>query len=646
MAGAATGATASIGLLSTAVVLLGTVAVVSAVKSFAAFDDQLRLLGVTSSATASELQGLVDLTRELSAGTRFTGLEVVKGFTQLARAGRSVSEQMEALPSILSLAAAQMTNLDTTAQGVLGTLGQFGRSTAETAGTVNILQRAAVSSNITLIDMFQSLKLAGAGARQAGISLQEMVAAIGTLGDANIRGTLAGTALRGIIKSLVDPTAEAKKEFVKLGLSMEDLDVLTIGLNNALLNLNRSGAGTVSFMKIFTQRASSAAAALAVAVQNTAELESEMFFLGHAAEDAANTIEGGVGGALRRAGTASERAGVAFGSMFENNEAVDVYTKSVNFLAEVMERIAKPKPLPGSGKGAFVVLEEILVKSARASMTLDKELIKLTEGTIDGSRIRELIHRAEINLLTIRKGISRALHTSFLTPEEVAGGKQGIEVLEKALLKLIDTQKALKQARDDALRDQADALAAFNVKLEDHRLLVESIQAANQRAADTVQVFGFAAEDAFSAAISGAENFREAMAKIAEAVVRDLFRILVTQRLINAAASALSTSTPDAPTQNIRSSLPSGNFTPVTTGTGGLAHGGIINQRTRFGGHATGEGGRAEVVLPIGTDSSGDVGIRGGGGTSIVMNISTPNGDSFRRSKRMIADSIRRQFNV
>jgi len=54
----------------------------------------------------------------------------------------------------------------------------------------------------------------------------------------------------------------------------------------------------------------------------------------------------------------------------------------------------------------------------------------------------------------------------------------------------------------------------------------------------------------------------------------------------------------------------------------------------------------AEAILPLGRDSQGRLGVRGGGGTTVVMNISTPDADSFIRSKRQVASAANKAIRM
>jgi lambda family phage tail tape measure protein len=76
-----------------------------------------------------------------------------------------------------------------------------------------------------------------------------------------------------------------------------------------------------------------------------------------------------------------------------------------------------------------------------------------------------------------------------------------------------------------------------------------------------------------------------------------------------------------------------------------FADGGIVNSPTLFpmrgGTGLMGEAG-PEAILPLARGSDGSLGVRGGGGTHITVNISTPDSQSFSQSQNQVAAMVNR----
>lgn len=77
----------------------------------------------------------------------------------------------------------------------------------------------------------------------------------------------------------------------------------------------------------------------------------------------------------------------------------------------------------------------------------------------------------------------------------------------------------------------------------------------------------------------------------------------------------------------------------------GFAKGGVVNGATAFmaGGQPAvmGEAG-PEAILPLSRGSDGRLGVRGGGGVQVTVNLSTPDAESFQRARGQVAAALAR----
>src|SRR5690606_10932775 len=102
----------------------------------------------------------------------------------------------------------------------------------------------------------------GPVAKSAGVTFEESAAVIGLLGNAGIQGSMAGTALRGAISRLLNPTGEAARTLERLGVNAVASSGALRPLPELIGQLEGSGASTADMMTIFGDRAGPAMAAL------------------------------------------------------------------------------------------------------------------------------------------------------------------------------------------------------------------------------------------------------------------------------------------------------------------------------------------------------------------------------------------------
>lgn len=176
----------------------------------------------TGTTGTSQMQGLANQARQLGATTTFTALEVAGAQDFLAQAGLNAQEVMAATPGMLNLSRVGALDLASAADIATNVLQGMGMSIDETGRAVDVLAKAAVTSNTSVEQLGTAMAYAAPGAAAAGVSLEETAAAIGALSDAGMQGSMAGTSIRGILSRLVPTGKAAQKQFKKLGIQVTD----------------------------------------------------------------------------------------------------------------------------------------------------------------------------------------------------------------------------------------------------------------------------------------------------------------------------------------------------------------------------------------------------------------------------------------
>jgi len=205
-------------------VLLGGFGLGSTMQTFMDFEQGMKNVQATTMATEEEMVQLTDTAKKLGSTTAFTAKEASDGMNYLAMAGFKTNEIIEAMPGLLDLAAASGTDLARTSDIVSDALTAFGMTAQETTHLADVMAKASSSANTNVELLGESFKYAAAPATAFGMSAEETITALSKMADASIKGSMAGTALRGALTRLSKPPKQAAKWLDKLGISIADTE--------------------------------------------------------------------------------------------------------------------------------------------------------------------------------------------------------------------------------------------------------------------------------------------------------------------------------------------------------------------------------------------------------------------------------------
>lgn len=200
--------------LTLPVLAIGTAAVTTGND----FEAQMSRVQAIAGATKGELEQLTEQAMELGAETSFSASEVAAGMENLASAGFTTNEIMEAMPGLLDLAASSGAELATSSEIAASAIRGFGLEASQAGHVADVYAEAAARTNAQTEDMGEAMKYVAPVAKTVGLSLEETAAAIGIMSDAGIKGSQAGTTLRSGLTRIIKPTKMVKD-------AMEELDV-------------------------------------------------------------------------------------------------------------------------------------------------------------------------------------------------------------------------------------------------------------------------------------------------------------------------------------------------------------------------------------------------------------------------------------
>lgn len=197
-------------------------ALMDCVDSFAEFQSQMSTVQAISGASGQEMDALAEKARYMGATTAFTAAEAGQALEYMAMAGWKTGDMLGGLEGVMNLAAASGESLGTTSDIVTDALTAFGLAAADSARFADVLAAASSNSNTNVAMMGETFKYAAPVAGALGYSIEDVALAIGLMANAGIKGSQAGTALRGTLTNLAKPSDDVLWYMEELGVSMTD----------------------------------------------------------------------------------------------------------------------------------------------------------------------------------------------------------------------------------------------------------------------------------------------------------------------------------------------------------------------------------------------------------------------------------------
>jgi len=293
-----------------------------ATARFKQFDDEMRYVGVTSRATAKDLQMLTDKAMLLGRTMSFTATQVSSAMAELAKGGFNPKEIDEAITGIMDLARATRTDVPTAVKIAINALRVFRIETSKMSEVSDTLVTVANNSTTTLIELGEALEYSGANAYLWGESIQSTSKALGVLAIMGLKGSMAGTALNQVMNQI-----SAKDNVAKLrsmGVAVETIAVngarVPRALGDILADLGVAMAALPKLQQLqlgkelFNLRGARAGLRLTNAGAEIAAMNKAMDESAGIARRAAKAMDAGLGGAVRKLLSALETLAIAIGN--------------------------------------------------------------------------------------------------------------------------------------------------------------------------------------------------------------------------------------------------------------------------------------------------------------------------------------------
>lgn len=203
---------------------MGVLAFGLAINKGVAFGKQMSAVKAATGAQGDEFRKLRDAAIDWGAKSQFNATEVAAAMTEMGKAGFDSAQTLDALPGVLDAAAASGEDMANVTGILVDTLGPFKMGAEAATHVSDALAYAANATTSSIGDMGEAMKYVAPVALKAGSSFDEINAALLVLAKNGIKGSMAGTNLRGMLTDMQAPSVLASKKMKEVGLSFRDAE--------------------------------------------------------------------------------------------------------------------------------------------------------------------------------------------------------------------------------------------------------------------------------------------------------------------------------------------------------------------------------------------------------------------------------------
>ena len=297
---------------------------VQSVNTLQGFEDSMLKVQALSGATADQYQQLSDAALHYGSTTAWTSQNVADAMGYMALAGFDTNEILSATPGVLSLASASGEDLATVSDILTDAMTGFGDSASDATRYADVLATTQAKSNTTVGMLGEAFTYVSSLAGTYSYSLEDVSTALGVMANAGVKGSMAGTSLSSVITRLGTNTSGARDAIEALGVQFYNTDGTARPLGDVIVDLCDATANMTTEQKASLASTVAGAEAqkglLAILNQGSSaytDLNQKLKESSGNADEMADTLESGLGGAIRSLSSAWEGFKIKLAQKFE-----------------------------------------------------------------------------------------------------------------------------------------------------------------------------------------------------------------------------------------------------------------------------------------------------------------------------------------
>jgi TP901 family phage tail tape measure protein len=498
----------------------------STARTITNFEAANSKLAAVLGTTADKMGRLTDSAIELGRKTQYTASEVTGLQTELAKLGFVEPEILSMQESVLKFAAAVGTDLPSAAARAGATMRGFGLTAEETGRMLEVMAVSTSKSALSFNYLDSTLGKLVPVARSFGLDTEATIALLGTLANAGIDASSAGTALRAIFIKLADSSSSLNAAMGKQPKTMEDLI-------EGLRTLRDNGLELGSAADMVNDRFASMLLTLANGTDDISDLYGELKNTNGALDEMYETMTHNVQGAVAEVKSAWE--GFVLSLRGSTGILYTVLTNVRDLIGELNYAMFRTAKNSTETANAYDNLKRAIAETSDPVAALDIQYKKLlADANADVSRLEDksalgrlLSHESLDEAKARVTGLQTAykqLREEMTRPAKATGGIVGGEEADDPMAALLAAmgKGGAKQAKDE-IEDVTRAAREYAQELSEIAAYDEEMRQQGAELFDTLHteigaidktkeaLVGMANAEAF--AVEKAEEMRERMSE-------------------------------------------------------------------------------------------------------------------------------------
>ena len=221
------------------------------IKDTVAYGDALAEVSTLVDTATFDIEGLSEAALDMSREFGSMPIDNVNGFYQAISAGADTADKaIAAMNAANILAVAGVTDIGTAVDGLTSIMNAYNGEAGTFAEISDAMFVAVKLGKTTIGELSASIGGLAPIASQAGVSLEEVLAATAALTAGGVTTSIAMTGLKGIISAIIKPSSEAAAAAERMGLDFSSTALETLGLQGFLETLTTATKGSKDEMAL------------------------------------------------------------------------------------------------------------------------------------------------------------------------------------------------------------------------------------------------------------------------------------------------------------------------------------------------------------------------------------------------------------